>query len=384
MRNLQPFVERDLSEKFVFLSGPRQVGKTHLAQAILRKLGGKYYNWDSTEDRQLILARGFLHDKLVVLDELHKYDRWKSFLKGIYDKHHEELSALVTGSARLDVYRKGGDSLLGRYFLFHLHPLTIGELARPHTIPKPERLEEGPADRAESELAEALFRWGGFPEPFYAANDEAHLRWSIQRRELLVQQDIRDFTNIQLLSLIEHLMLLLPSRVGSVLSVNNLKEDLQVAYNTVISWLRTFEQLFIVFTLTPYTAKLARSVHKERKLYLWDWSQIAESEIRFENFIAGHLWKAVQIWRDLGYGDFGLHFLRDRDRREVDFCITKDRLPWLLVEAKVADTQLSENLRYFCNRFNVKGVQIVKTPGVYKKSGQMTVISADAWLPRLP
>ena len=187
MRSLNPFIERDLEKKFVFLSGPRQVGKTHLAKSLLSKSGGKYYNWDSAEDREAILAKSFLQDKRIVLDELHKYQNWKNFLKGLYDKSHVELKVLVTGSARLDIYRKGGDSLLGRYFHFHLHPLTLGELLRPDRIPKPEEIIADISESSTTSTMETLLQLGGFPEPFFAGTEEAHNRWSLQRRELLVR-----------------------------------------------------------------------------------------------------------------------------------------------------------------------------------------------------
>lgn len=377
-------LEEDVQTKFVFLSGPRQVGKTHLAKQILKKWEGKDYNWDLAEDRQHILTKSFVKDRFVVFDELHKYDRWKNFIKGIYDKFHEVLKVLVTGSARLDIYRKGGDSLFGRYFLYHLHPFSMGEIQFANMIPGPQDLLEAKWPRAERELFENLMKWGGFPEPFYAGSEKTHHRWSIQRRDLLVREDIRDLTNIHLLSLIEHLMLLVPSRVGSVLSIHSLKEDLQVAYNTVRTWLDSLERLFIIFTLKPYSKRLGRSIHKERKLYLWDWSQIKDEGARFENLVASHLWKAVHIWRDLGMGDFELWFLRDRDRREVDFCITRDLNPWLLVETKLSETQISESLDYFSNRLNVPAVQLVQTKGVEKRVGPIPVVSADRWLLNLP
>lgn len=384
MRSLGSPIEADIKKKFVFLSGPRQVGKTYLAKQIIEKMGGKYYNWDLSEDRQQIISKGFIHDKLVVLDELHKYDRWKNFIKGIYDTYHENLMVLVTGSARLDIYRKGEDSLLGRYFPHHLHPLTIGEIVSPGKISAPEEvLNHEPSSEKNAEL-ESLMKLGGFPEPFYAGDEQTHNRWSMQRRELLVREDIRDLTNINLLSLIEHLMILLPQRVGSPLSTNSLKEDLQVAYNTVRSWLDTFERLFITFSIKPYVKKLNRSVHKEKKLYLWDWSQIKDDGARFENLVASHLWKAVSLWRDLGMGDFELWFLRDRNRREVDFCITKEMQPWLLIEAKLSETRASESLDYFSNFFNVPAVQLLKSSGVEKKSGGILVTSASKWLQRLP
>jgi hypothetical protein len=325
-----------------------------------------------------------LQDRTVVLDELHKYDRWKTFLKGIYDKYHHQLKILVTGSARMDLFRRGGDSLLGRHFLFHLHPFSMGEIVHPIVISKQENVFENDTGSSHRDAFESLLRWGGFPEPFTVGKETAHNRWSLQRRELLVREDIRDLTNIHHLSLVEHLMLLLPGRIGSPLSIHSLKEDLQVAYNTVRSWLSAFERLHIVFMLKPYTAKLHRSIHKETKLYLWDWSQIKDEGSRFENFVASHLWKAVHIWNDLGFGNYDLYFLRDRDRREVDFCITKDRMPWLLVEAKVGETQLSDSLQYFSNRFRVPGIQLIAKKDMEKRMGLITLKSAERWLPLLP
>ena len=384
MRNIEIPIESDIRKKFVFLSGPRQVGKTYLAKQIVKKLGGKYYNWDLSEDRQQIISKGFIYDQLVVLDELHKYDRWKNFIKGIYDTQHENLMALVTGSARLDIYRKGGDSLMGRYFLHHLHPLTIGEIVSPGNIPTPEDVLRSESSTEKREEMENLMKWGGFPEPFYAGDEQTHNRWSLQRRELLVREDIRDLTNINLLSIIEHMMMLLPQRVGSPLSINSLKEDLQVAYNTVRSWLDTFEKLFITFSIKPYAKKMNRSVHKEKKMYLWDWSQIKDDGARFENFVASHLWKAVSLWRNLGMGDFELWFIKDRNRREVDFCITKEMKPWLLIEAKLSETVISESLNYFSRFFNVPAVQLLQRDGIEKKSGNILITSASRWLSKFP
>lgn len=384
MRSLLGVIQKDLEKKYALLSGPRQVGKTHLAEAMLHHTGGRYYNWDDAEDREKILRKTFVHDKIVVLDELHKYERWKGFLKGIYDKYHDALHVLVTGSARMDVYQKGGDSLLGRYYHFHLHPLTIGELASPAAIPPPPGSWTEMGEKSHADLLEQLLQFGGFPEPFYAADAREHRRWSLARREILVREDIRDLSNIQNLSLVEHLLLLLPDRVGSILSVNSLKEDLRVAYNTILLWLNVLERLYIVYRLAPYSKQLARSIHKERKLYLWDWSQIADKGARFENLVAGHLLKAVQYWRDLGYGDYALHFLRDRDRREVDFCITCDHKPVVVVEAKLTDTRASDALVYFSERLKVPAIQVVAEGGVCHQSGSAWVVSADRWLSQLP
>lgn len=386
MRSLQPALEKDLLKKFVLLSGPRQVGKTHLAKTIIRAHKGAYYNWDLAEDRRQILEKGFLHDRWVVLDELHKYDRWKNFIKGVFDKFHENLKILVTGSARLDVYRRGGDSLTGRYFLLHLHPFTVGEVCRPRHIPSPEEVSTGQLSSTQShaETFQSLLKLGGFPEPFLEGSESHHRRWSLQRQELLIQEEIRDLTQIQLLSLVEHLLLLLPKRVGSLLSLNSLREDLQVAYNTVASWIKTLERLFVIFKILPYSQNLSRSIHKEGKVYFWDWSQVNDPAARFENIVASHLFKAISLWRDLGFGNFELHFLRDRLQREIDFCVTKDHKPYFLLEAKLGESQVSPFLHYFSERLGVPAVQLVAQKGIAKKEGSVFVASADRWLAQLP
>ncbi|HLG18772.1 MAG TPA: AAA family ATPase [Bdellovibrionota bacterium] len=379
-RSVEPQILQDLREKFVFISGPRQVGKTELAKRILSLQPGKYYNWDLIEDREAILKKQFVHDSLAVLDEVHKYERWKTFVKGIFDKYHEELKIIVTGSARLDIYRRGGDSLFGRYHLHYLHPFSVGELSGTEILP-PKIIFE-PLERGV--LYDSLFEFGGFPEPLFKNSKEAHRRWSITRRERLIEEDVRSLTSIKLLGLLEHLMLLLPTKVGAPLSMNSLSRDLEVGFNTVKGWIENFERLFIAFRVSPFTQKITRSLKKEKKLYLWDWSQVESESARFENMVASHLWKAVTCWRSQGYGDFELRYLRDRDRREVDFCVIKDRRPWLLVEAKASDEQPSEPLYYFSNKLATPAVQVLHKKNVFRRNGPVTTISADVWLPQLP
>ncbi len=385
MRSLYTPILADLQKKFVFLAGPRQVGKTYLAKELMKSLQGQYYNWDLAEDRQVILSKAFIQEPYVVLDEFHKYDRWKNFLKGVYDKYHEELKILVTGSARLDIYRRGGDSLLGRYYLFHLHPFSVGELSKPQCIPNPESIlsKEAPSQE-QSELFLQLLELGGFPHPFLSGSRQEYERWTLQRNELLVREDIRDLTHISLLSLVEHLLILLPHRAAGLLSINSLREDLQVSYNTLKSWIETLEKLYILFTLPPWTEKISRSIHKEKKMYLWDWAQIKDEGARFENMVAAHLFKAIHFWRDLGFGNFGLYFVRDRDRREVDFLISKDHKPLLLVETKVSETQMSESLISYAEKLRIPAIQLVQKHGLLKKSGAHWVMSADRWLTLLP
>lgn len=380
-RNLEPALLKDLEKKFVFLSGPRQVGKTTLAKKIIQGKEGSYLLYDDDEDRRAILNKEYVSSRWVCLDEFHKFPRWKSQIKAVFDKHHDHLHLILTGSARLDVYQKSGDSLFGRYYLHHLHPLTFGEM-HSKTLPKFGLVFQ--ESHPPLQQIDALMKFGGFPEPFYSQSEEEHRRWSNTRRQLLVREELRDLTQVELLGLIEQLMLLLPNRIGSLFSFRSLAEDIRVSPPTIKNWMDIFERLFIVFKVPPYSKQIIRSIQKQPKYYFYDWSQIVEEGNRFENFIASHLWKAVQIWTDLGEANLALYTIRDRDRREVDFLITKDQKPWFLVEAKLSETQISENLRYFSKRLDVPGIQIVLKENVYKREGPLTLVSANQWLAHLP
>ncbi|PIR25556.1 MAG: hypothetical protein COX62_04430 [Deltaproteobacteria bacterium CG_4_10_14_0_2_um_filter_43_8] len=380
-RNVEKTIIDDLQKKFVFLSGPRQVGKTTLAKRILKGKKGKYYLYDDADDRRIILEKKYTSQKWVCLDEFHKFARWKNHIKGVFDKHHETLHLLLTGSARLDVFQKSGDSLFGRYYPYHLHPFSLGELhssSRP-TVPEDFLIAHEPLKHTSE-----LLRFGGFPEPFSLQSVKEHRRWSNTRRQLLIQQDLREISQIELISLVEQLMLLLPHRIGSLFSQRSLAENIQVSAPTIQNWMRVFEQLFLVFKIKPYSRNIVRSLHKQAKYFLYDWSQIEDAGARFENFVASHLLKAVQVWNDLGEGNFGLHFLRDRNGREVDFLLTNDNKPFLLLETKLAETQFSESLHYFSKHLNVPAVQLLQKNNVVKMDGNCMVISANRWLGHLP
>ncbi|MBN2145085.1 MAG: ATP-binding protein, partial [Candidatus Aureabacteria bacterium] len=349
--NLEKHLISDLQKKMVFLSGPRQIGKTTLARKIMKILNGLYLLYDEPADREVILTRRFVDANYLCLDEFHKFDRWKAFLKGTYDKNQDHLRILITGSARLDIFQKSGDSLFGRYYLYHLHPLTLGELnSGKITIP------DNPSIPHESlDGLDELFLFGGFPEPFMSHSVEEHRRWLRQRRQLLIQEEFRELTHIQLLSLVENLMLLLPERIGSLFSATSVSEDLHLSVPTVLNWMNIFEKLFIVYKILPYSTSINRSIRKAPKYYLWDWSQLTSESARFENMIASHLYKAVHYWNDLGLTETGLYFLRDRNSREVDFIMTRNNQPWFLAEVKLAEEKISSNLEYFSNQLKVPG-----------------------------
>lgn len=328
----------------VFLAGARQVGKTTLALALLQGRRG-YLNWDAAEDRSAILERRFPRTKLWVFDEIHKYRSWRTLLKGLYDKRSQGQRILVTGSARLDLYRYGGDSLQGRYHLLRLHPLSVAELGL-----------ESAAD------FQTLLRLGGFPEPFFGGSVVQARRWSREYRTRLVREDVTALERIVDLGNLELLMLRLPELVGSPLSVNALREDLQVSHKTVESWLAVLERLYAIFRLAPFGAPRLRAVKKERKLYQLDWGLVKEPAARFENLVACHLLKWVHYLEDVEGRDLELRYFRDRDGREVDFVVTEDRSPILFVEAKSGSTEADRGIRYLHQRFpRVPAVQVTAT-----------------------
>jgi predicted AAA+ superfamily ATPase len=332
-RYLMPQVRRDLARKMVFVAGPRQVGKTTLARRLPGGAAG-YLNWDVAEHRERILRRELPATKLWIFDELHKYRTWRNFLKGLFDSRSRGQQILVTGSARLDFYRFGGDSLQGRYHLLRLHPLSVAELG----LTKPAQLQD-------------LLNLGGFPEPYVSGSATESRRWSREHRTLLVREEVASLERVQDLGNLELLMLRLPELVGSPLSINAVREDLQLTHKTVANWLEILERLYAIYRLSPFGALRIRAVKKEQKHYHWDWSVVQEPSLRFENLVAGHRLKWAHHEQDAEGRDVELRYFRDTDRREVDFVIVEGRAPRLMVECKWADTEVDRSLKYLKARF---------------------------------
>jgi predicted AAA+ superfamily ATPase len=296
------------------------------------------------------LHRARARPRVVALDELHKYRRWKSLLKGFFDAHEDRTRVIVTGSSRLDVYRRGGDSLMGRYFLFRMHPLSVGELGR-QTVP---RRPIRPPLAVEAVELEALWRWGGYPEPFRERNARFHRRWIALRRQQLVREDIRDLTRVQELGQIESLDALLRERSGGRLVYSSLAGDLGVAVETVRRWVDTLESFYAGFRVRPWFARVAKALRKEPKWFATDWSDVDDRGARAETYVACHLLKAVHGWTDLGLGSFELRYVRDKQKREVDFLVVRDRKPWFLVEVKSNDAGLAPALSYYHERLGTE------------------------------
>lgn len=336
-RSVESYIRKDLQEKMVLVGGARQVGKTTLAKGFLRPQNA-YYNWDDISDREILKKHQINPEvELVVMDEIHKYARWRTLLKGLYDKYKNDLQIIVTGSARLDFFKKGGDSLFGRYFYYRLHPFTLGEVD---------------SDYSKSTL-EQLLHFGGFPEPFLRADSRFHRRWQRDRLNRVVYQDLSDLSLIKEVSLIELLIDLLPARVASPLSVRSIQEDLQVSPNTVSNWLSLLEKIYYCYRIVPYGPPKVRAVRKTNKLYLWDWSEVADAGARKENFIASHLLKYCHFQEDTQGYKMELRYLRDVDGREIDFVVIKDKKPLFAVECKSGDSSISKHIFYYRDRTTI-------------------------------
>ena len=348
MRYLKKPIENDALHDFkmAFITGPRQVGKTTLAQNLLLTEDTNYFNWDEQEfkvawAKSPIDAVSMRGEGPIVLDEIHKDRRWKGRIKGLYDVVGKKVPIIVTGSARMDVFRKGGDSLMGRYIPYHLNPLSVGE-------------SENPVSPAEIfQRDEPRYKWsdlmklGGFPEPLLSGNEQKAIRWGRLRLERLLREDVRDLRNISDINALGVLVALMPRQVGGLLSVNSLRLDADIAYGTAHAWIGVLETLYHHFVVKPFSKKLSRAIRAEPKLFLYDILQVKDAAARKENLIALHLLKACQFWTDAAFGSFELRFIRTKEKEEVDFCVLRDGKVWLLVECKSGAKALSKHLVKF-------------------------------------
>ena len=410
-RSLEKYAfDEDLTGRhMVFLAGARQVGKTMLARNWLEKkeCSSLYFNWDDINTRQSYRSdsRFFessartlgLADPWIVFDEIHKRNHWRDILKGAYDFFSKEFRFLITGSARLDLFRRSGDSLVGRYNLFHMFPFTISEvtaLRRPSCFLKEEdfgamasAFEKQISSRLSPEISDAytlLWRNGPFPEPFLKQNDRFSRKWHQDYLSLVVRQDLKDLTRVSELDKIEHLVSLLPSRVMSPLSMANLSRELEVAHTTVKNWLEQLKRLYLLFSVDPWAQKISRGLKREKKWYFLDWYYVPQSPARLENMVAANLYRACQTLTDRGYGLYRLYYIRTLDKKEIDFVVTVDRKPILCLEVKTGETHISNTLnnrqKWFPNQFTL-GVQVVDKAGILKKfPGNTWVISVDRFL----
>jgi uncharacterized protein len=374
MRYLVPYVLKDLNRKMVFIGGPRQVGKTTLAKAVLNGdyRSGRYLNWDYDEDRQDILGKKWVPENdLLVFDELHKFPRWKNWLKGIFDVSGDRHHFLVTGSARLDVYRRGGDSLMGRYHYWRLHPFTLDEI--------PEKITKTEAFRR-------LMTVGGFPEPFLDGDEREARRWRRERFDRVLREDVRDLESIRNIQLMGLFLDALRHRVGGIVTLSNIAGEIQVSPKTAKHWLEILERMYLVFSVRPYTKSVPRAVLKPPKVFFFDNADVLGDEgQRFENLVATSLLKRIHFLEDRDGHRFELRYIRDKEKREVDLAIVKDGRLTELIEVKYSDETISRSLRYYAERLKPdRCTQIVanlKRP--YKKGRILVTDPFSYFLPAI-
>ena len=365
--------------QMAFVTGPRQVGKT----TVCRMLSDTYLNWDNTDDRvQIIKGPSAIAEELnlnrlsskipvTLFDELHKFPQWKQFLKGFFDTYADLTRILVTGSSRMDVYRRSGDSLMGRYFLYRMHPFTVAEVMA-QDIPDPNHILRVPKPVSQEDYS-ALWNHGGYPEPFIKRDIRFSRRWRNLRLQQLLREDVRDLTQIHQLDQLEILVNLLLSRSSNQLIYSTLASEIRVSVDTVRRWINTLCNLQLGFLVRPWFKNISRSLRKEPKWFLRDWSAIEEPGQKAETFIACHLLKAVEGWNDMGLGIFQLGYLRDLAQREVDFIVIKNGTPWFLVEVKKAVTKIAPSLRYFQKQ--------LKVPFAFQVALEAEYVDADCFKP---
>jgi len=365
-RHLEENITEDLKEKIVLLSGPRQVGKTTLSKQL--KQSYYYLNYDSSSDRKIVSSQQWDRDvPLVILDEIHKMKKWKSWIKGIYDTEGVRPQLLLTGSARLDVYRKGGDSLAGRHFSYRLHPFTIKEAS---SFINPQ------------EALQRIMKVGGFPEPFLKNDPVFAKRWRRRHIDTVLREDLLDLENVRDIKAIEILVDLLRERVGSPVSYSSLSRDLQVSVHTVKHWLQILENLYIIFPVRTFHKNIARSILKETKYYFYDTGAVDGDEgARFENAVACCLLAELHYHEDTTGSKVALHYLRDKEKREIDFLTVVDKKPLHLIEAKFADETFAKNLFHFKRFFHkVECVQLVANLSRKKSKDGVKLLSAHEFL----
>jgi predicted AAA+ superfamily ATPase len=361
---------KDLQKKMVLLAGPRQAGKTTLAKNIAQEFSSfAYLNYDRLEDRKILMKEAWLPStELLIFDEIHKMPKWKNFLKGVYDTKDPSQKILVTGSARLEIFRQVGDSLAGRYFLHRLMPLSPAECEQAHLPYTLDRFLER----------------GGFPEPFLAETLVDAQRWRMQYVDSLLREDVLDFENIQNLNAIRLVFELLRERVGSPISYSSIAQDVAIAPNTVKKYIQILEALYIVFRVTPFSKKIARSLLKQPKIYFFDNGLVkGDSGVQFENLVANCLIKHVYGKIDYEAKNYHLQYLHTKEKREVDFTLTLNDQIEILIEVKHAETSLSPHLRYFHEKYHLPALQLVKELKRERSENNIPILQGLSYLKSL-
>lgn len=372
-----------LKNRMLFLSGPRQVGKTTLIRSTLCPAKEAYFNWDHRGVRNAFKKDPDFFSALahiwLCFDEIHKRPGWKDILKGIYDTYQDRYRFAVIGSARLDTFKKSGDSLVGRYFHTHLFPLNLPDFSKNDFIlpPHPEELIRMATDGKETGDLEALLVCGGFPEPFFSGSEGFWKRWSANHRDLIIREDLRDLTRVIEIDKIDALLGLLNPSIGHTLSLRNLASDLETTHGSVKRWLDILNKVELIFPVPPYSKKIRRAYKQEKKWYYTDWRAALENG--FENYVAASLNRAVTLWKDRFGEPMSLHFLRTHDGTEVDFLINRNEKPWLLIEAKKGQGEITRGVHRFTQELGVPCLVVTAKKNIFRQDRHNRKIYVISW-----
>ena len=349
-RYLDDWVLKDLTTKMVVLTGPRQVGKTTLARQLMPLFrNAQYLNWDVLPDRSVLQRQSWNpRAKLLVMDEIHKMHDWKGWLKGVVDGRLPDQALLVTGSARMETFRQGGDSLAGRYFAYRLHPFSVREWSELQHV--------APADALDH-----LLERGGFPEPCLASDSVQADRWRAQYFNDLIREDVLEFARLHEINTMRLFVELLRERVGAPLSLASIARDLAVAPATLKRYLDILQALYIVFTVQPWHHNIARAILQSPKVYFFDTGLVrGDPGLRLENAVAGMLLKHVHFMQDTAGRVAGLHYIRTKDGTEVDFALSEQGTLTQMIECKLGDNKPHRGLLRFAGQFpDTESIQIV-------------------------
>ncbi len=369
MKRIQEeYILKDLEKKIVLLVGPRQAGKTWLAREIIAKHFKRtlYLNYDFLEHKQIMLSQAWLPDlDLLILDELHKMPDFKNYLKGVFDTSPPGIRILVTGSARLDIYDQVGDSLAGRYFRHRLLPFSLSELRQVGS----------------DASIETMLTRSGFPEPLLAANELDADRWRQQYINSMLSTDIFEIDEVANIKAFRLVFELLRSKVGSPISYNAIAEDVQISPNTVKKYIQIMQALYIIFIVTPYSNNIARSILKEPKIYFFDTGLVnGDNGAKLENFVACSLLKHVYARNDYQATEYDLHYLRTKEKLEVDFALVNNYKIELIIEVKSSDTDLHNGLKYFHTKYGLPAIQVVRNIRTERMHEDIKILDASNYL----
>lgn len=369
-RQYTDFLKEYLGKKIILITGPRQAGKT--TQSGFLSQSYQYLNYDDETDRKLLAEKAWDRKlDLIVFDELHKMKNWKSWIKGIFDKEGIPPSLVVTGSARLDIFKKLGDSLAGRYFQYRIHPLDVRELKR-----------IGQTDSTRS-ITDKILNYSGFPEPYLEGSQKFYNLWKKTHLDIILRQDLIELFDVKSIKSIEILINLLKHKVGSPISYSSLAQDLQVSDKTVKSWLQILENMYVIFKVTPFHENIGRANLKRPKYYFYDVARVeGDLGAKLENLVACSLLKECHFRQDCLGEEWELSYLSLRGGAEIDFAITKDNDAKYLVEVKTSDDSPSKNFKLFRSELpyahQIQLVYNLKQEKTYPDG--LEIRNLDSWL----